>query len=135
MFNIVTGVWPLISLRTFEAITGPKLEGWLVKTAGVLIAGVGATLVSAGATRRVTPEIALLATSTAGGLAAIDIVYAGMRRRISPVYLVDAALELAIVGGWMTLLFSRRGMRAAPPLEHATSEASRNAVPRGMAHF
>lgn len=32
VFNIVSGVWPLVSMRTFEAIYGPKTDRWLVHT-------------------------------------------------------------------------------------------------------
>jgi hypothetical protein len=31
---ITTGLWPLVRSKSFEAVTGPKLEGWLVKTVG-----------------------------------------------------------------------------------------------------
>ena len=41
IFYVATGVWPIVHLRSFEAVTGPKLEGWLVKTVGALIAVVG----------------------------------------------------------------------------------------------
>lgn len=30
----------------------------------------------------------------------VDLCYAGVRRRISPAYLLDAPLELAFVTGW-----------------------------------
>jgi hypothetical protein len=30
----VTGVWPIPHLQSFEAVTGPKKERWLVKTMG-----------------------------------------------------------------------------------------------------
>jgi hypothetical protein len=99
-FDVVTGVWPLVSLRSFEAITGPKPEGWLVKTAGTLIAGVGVVLALAGAKKRVTPELVTLGVATAAGLAAIDLYYAGVRRRISPVYLLDALVEIGMIGAW-----------------------------------
>jgi hypothetical protein len=33
-FYLSSGVWPLISMRTFERITGPKTDKWLVKTGG-----------------------------------------------------------------------------------------------------
>jgi len=34
----LTGLWPLVSLRSFEKVTGPKADDWLVKTVGALIA-------------------------------------------------------------------------------------------------
>ncbi|MER7112516.1 hypothetical protein ABT360_33525, partial [Streptomyces sp. NPDC000229] len=35
LFNIVGGAWPLVSLRTFERIYGPKADDWLQKTSDV----------------------------------------------------------------------------------------------------
>jgi hypothetical protein len=34
----MTGLWPLVSIGTFQQVTGPKTDLWLVKTVGVLIA-------------------------------------------------------------------------------------------------
>ncbi len=116
-FYLGTGVWPLVHLRSFEAVTGPKREGWLVKTVGVLISVVGAGLLSAGRRGRVTPELKLIATGSALGLAAIDVFYAGARRRISRVYLLDAVAELGLVGAWA--LTSRRAAPEAPLLHLA----------------
>ncbi|MEN9936885.1 MAG: hypothetical protein RLZZ387_3464 [Chloroflexota bacterium] len=99
IFYFVTGVWPLVHMRSFEAVTGPKTDRWLVKTAGVLITVVGAVVALAGARRRVTPEVRLLAVGSALGLTSIDVVYVA-RRRITPVYLLDAVAELALVGWW-----------------------------------
>jgi hypothetical protein len=39
---------PAPAHRSFEAVTGPKRDDWLVKTIGGLIAMVGATLIGAG---------------------------------------------------------------------------------------
>jgi hypothetical protein len=100
-FYLAAGVWPLLDEASFEAITGPKRERWLVKTVGLLIAVVGATLAAAGARRAVSPEIALLGLASAGALAGIDGWYAGVRRRIAPVYLADAAVEAALAAAWV----------------------------------
>jgi len=110
-FYVATGVWPIVHLRSFEAVTGPKLEGWLVKTVGVLIAAIGGTLLSAGRRRRVVPEEAALAMGSAAALAAVDVFYVA-RRRISPVYLLDAVAETALVAAWAALLARRRTVPA-----------------------
>lgn len=94
-----TGLWPLVSMDSFEEVTGPKTDRWLAKTVGGLVAVVGGALVSAGLRRRVTPEIAAVGAGTAAVLAGIDVVYAA-RRRISPVYLGDAAAEGLLIAGW-----------------------------------
>ncbi|HEU0053982.1 MAG TPA: hypothetical protein VFQ39_12440 [Longimicrobium sp.] len=108
-----TGLWPLVHLASFEAVTGPKREGWLVKTAGVLIAAVGATLLLAARRRPVAAEARLLGVSSAAGLAVIELWYAGIRRRIAPVYLADAAAELALLTAWG--ITAARGHAARAP--------------------
>jgi hypothetical protein len=36
--NLVGGLWPLVHIRSFEMVLGPKTDRWLVKTvAGLLI--------------------------------------------------------------------------------------------------
>jgi hypothetical protein len=99
-FYIVTGVWPLVHIGSFLAVTGPKTDLWLVKTAGTLIGVVGVVLGLAGVRRRVTSEVRLLGIGSALGLTAIDVVYVA-RRRISPVYLLDALAELILAAWWL----------------------------------
>jgi len=38
IFSITTGNWPIVSIRSFEAITGPKVDRWLAKTVASLVA-------------------------------------------------------------------------------------------------
>jgi hypothetical protein len=98
-YYLTTGIWPLVSMRSFEAITGPKVDKWLVKTVGVLVSIIGATLWVGATRRQIAPELKLLAAGSAAGLTAIDVVYVA-KGQISPIYLLDAALEAAIVGYW-----------------------------------
>jgi hypothetical protein len=102
-----TGLWPIVDLRSFEAVTGPKTEGWLVKTVGGLIAAVGVSLFVAGVRRRVTPEIALLGASSAAALGGAAGWYA-WRGRIRNIYLADAAVEALLVGAWALAAGRRR---------------------------
>ncbi|APR88155.1 hypothetical protein A7982_13504 [Minicystis rosea] len=102
LFYVVTGVWPLVSMRTFEAVTGPKTDQWLVKTAGSLIATIGATLLASAKRGRIPPEIMLLGGGSAATLATIDLVYA-LRGRISPIYLLDAGVEIGFAVAWTAL--------------------------------
>ncbi len=94
-----TGVWPLIDMDSFESVTGPKTDDWLVKTVGGLVAIIGSVLVMTGLRRRVTPETAVLAVGSAGGLAAIEIPYS-LKGRISAIYLLDVVAEFFIVALW-----------------------------------
>ncbi|CAN5465192.1 hypothetical protein BH23ACI1_BH23ACI1_18540 [soil metagenome] len=101
-----TGLWPIFHMRSFEAITGPKVDRWLVKTVGLCIACIGGTLLAAARHDRVTPEIRGLAISSASALAAIDVYYSATGR-ISPIYLADAVAEAGLIAG-----FVREGRRA-----------------------
>ena len=99
-YYLATGIWPLLSPGTFQAVTGPKRELWLTKTVGALAAVTGGVLSYAGVRGRRPSEVAMLAVGMAGAFAAVDIVYVA-KRRISPVYLVDAALQLGIAATWI----------------------------------
>jgi hypothetical protein len=99
VYFAATGIWPIVDMRSFEAVTGPKVDKWLVRTVGVLVAAIGGALISAGARRAVTPEIAGLAIGSAAGLGLIDVIYAS-RGRISKIYLADAAAEAAVITAW-----------------------------------
>ena len=96
---MITGVWPLIDRRTFEALTGPKGDFWLARTVGALAASVGSTLLLASIRRRVSPELEWLALSSAAGFAAVDVVYVA-RGRISKVYLADAVAQASLISVW-----------------------------------
>ena len=96
-FNVVTGLWPVVHMRSFEAVSGPKLDRWLVRTVGGLMAVTGLAQLTA------TPDeqriSRWLGVGTAGWLAAIDLHYASTGR-IRRIYLLDAAAELAWVAAW-----------------------------------
>jgi hypothetical protein len=109
-YFVLTGVWPLLHMRSFEAITGPKPERWLVKMVGLLAASIGITLYRSARRRRVPPEIRVLAMTAAGSFAAIDLWYAG-RKRIAPVYFLDAAVEIGLLSSWALAVQANREVR------------------------
>ncbi len=117
VYYVITGVWPLFSIRTFEMVTGPKTDRWLVKMVGVLVTVIGGVLALAGLRRRLTVEMHLLAIFSAAGFMAIDVTYA-LRRRISPVYLLDAALEIGIIVAWLLGIARSRRERTLPGSRH-----------------
>ena len=94
-----TGAWPLVHMRSFLRVTGPKTDLWLVRTVGLLILVIGATLTLAGIRRQVSPETVRLAIGAALALAGIDVVYAAAGR-ISKIYLLDAVAEVALLLLW-----------------------------------
>jgi len=96
LYFLVTGIWPLISMRTFLAVTGPKTDLWLVKTIGLILAIIGAVLIYAQLTAAVNPPVIILAIGAAVSLMLVEIIYV-VKRIISPIYLGDAFAELVLI--------------------------------------
>jgi hypothetical protein len=95
-YYIATGVWPLLNRRSFEAVTGPKADWWLVQMVGLLAATIGTALAVGARGERPAPEVRTLALLSALSFAGIDTVYA-LGGRISKIYLGDAVVELLLV--------------------------------------
>jgi len=117
IFYAASGLWPLVSLESFEKVTGPKAEPWLVKTVGLMLVAVGCGLIRGREEKG--KALVSLGRGPALALAGIDLWYAGVRRRISPVYLVDAAVQLGLAASWTAA--ARRSLQvpsrdAASPL-------------------
>jgi hypothetical protein len=91
VYYLVTGLWPLFHISSFEAVTGPKTDDWLVQTVGVLAAVIGAALII-GCRRRPGVDVVVLAVLAAIGFAAVDVVFV-FRGVISRIYLVDAVVQ------------------------------------------
>ncbi len=101
-YYFLSGLWPLFSIVSFQSVTGPKTDLWLVRTVALLLMVIGTALFTAGIRWRVTLEIFLLGTGSAAALAMIEIVYV-INGQISPIYLLDSLLEIAIVAWWLSL--------------------------------
>lgn len=112
VYYLITGVWPLVSLSTFEAVTGPKTDDWLVHTVGVLAAAIGLALLVGARRRLPSGETLTLACGAAVAFAGIDTVYA-LRGTISQIYLADAAVQVVIVVVLLVSSWGQRG-RAEP---------------------
>ena len=97
VFYTATGLWSLVDLDSFMAVTGPKTDHWLVKTVGLLIAVIGASLLAAAA--RPSRGSKILGAGSAAALGGVDVVYA-LKGRISKIYLADAVVEALLVGLW-----------------------------------
>jgi hypothetical protein len=122
LYYVVTGLWPLAHLSSFEAVTGPKTDDWLVHMVGILAAAVGAALGSAAVRQRIDPAVLVLSAGSALAFMAIDLWY-GLAGRIAPVYLIDGVLQVALLIG---LAWTSRG---------SGSEPYEGAAPRQRANY
>jgi len=132
VYFLLTGLWPLIHIESFLAVTGPKTDLCLVETVGALVLVIGFVLCLAGYRRQRTPEVLVLALGSALALAAVDCIFV-IQGRISPIYLLDAAVELVIVALWVYpwLGDDGRPVPLGPPLEQAPPPAvAQNGQPR-----
>jgi hypothetical protein len=102
LFFLAFGVWPLLHLRSFLAVTGRKTDLWLVQTCGALIAVAGLSLLAAARHRRVFGEWKFFAALFSFALGASDVVF-HLHGDIPRIYLADAAIEFCFVLGWIAL--------------------------------
>jgi hypothetical protein len=95
-YYLVTGIWPLVSMRSFEWVTGRKTDRWLVRMVALLAAVIGLAILR----DRDDPVDRALPVGSALAFGAIDVVYSA-KGTIRPIYLGDAAVEAALIAGWL----------------------------------
>jgi hypothetical protein len=106
VYFALTGIWPLVHMRSFLAVTGPKNDLWLVRMVGLLLLAVAGPIALAAWRGAVLPEVLALAVGSSAALAIIDVVYVA-RGTIRKIYLADAAAELVLVIAWAVIWFAR----------------------------
>jgi hypothetical protein len=112
-FNVISGAWPLLHRRSFEAVLGPKRDYWLVSTVALLLLGNGTVQLTAPDTVDGLAMARRLGMVTAASLGLIDMVNVP-RERVSRMYLVDAAVEAAWLLVWTRVNEQKRCDSSAP---------------------
>ena len=118
-FCLVAGLWPVVDLPAFQAVTGQKPDHWLITVAGLLLAGIGSSLIIAAIRRDIAFEGFALGIFTALALGVTDLIFV-IERIIPAVYLLDAVAESLFVTMWVFAIRAPRGPRRP---------ATRTAVP------
>jgi hypothetical protein len=103
VYFLTTGLWPIIDIESFQAVTGPKTDLWLVCTFGALICVPGVAVGLAAWNARLDRTVLVIGLGSAIVLALCDVIYV-IKGSIGPVYLIDAAAELALVLAWVVCL-------------------------------
>lgn len=96
-YYVVSGLWAVVDRRGFETVTGRKTDYWLVRTVGLLAAAIGLSLLAGARGTRLSSETTVLGVAAGASFTAVDLVYVA-RRRISPIYLGDAAVHALLAG-------------------------------------
>lgn len=100
VYFLVTGIWPLVYYSSFETITGPKTDVWLVKAVGALLAVTGCTLLNAALhPGAATMGTLIIGAGTALVLLLVDLIYVS-KAVISKIYLLDACIQLLLITLW-----------------------------------
>jgi hypothetical protein len=99
-YYLFTGLWAIVDITSFQIVTGPKTDLWLVRTVAILVIVAGLVLLLAAYRRNLSAEILLLAVGSAIGLAIIDVVYVAMKV-IAPIYLLDALIQVFLAALWL----------------------------------
>ncbi|KDN77343.1 hypothetical protein ABZ568_18190 [Streptomyces olindensis] len=99
-FNVVGGLWPLLHLRSFEWVFGPKTDVWLQMTTGGLLTSAGLAQLTAATDPRGPAHARRIGLGTAVTLLAVDLVYVP-KGRIRPTYLLDAAMQTGWITAWL----------------------------------
>jgi hypothetical protein len=105
---IATGAWPLLDLRSFERVTGPKHDDWLVRTVAGFAVALGTGLVWRSDDPRAARPFGIAAATT---FITADLVGVASGR-LRPVYLLNATVESAFLAGWLLTLSRGRAARA-----------------------
>lgn len=98
VYYCLTGLWPWLSMASFEAVTSPKTDDWLVQTVGALVVAIGLALGVAARTGDRTASTITLAAASAAAFILVDVVFV-LGGTIPPIYLGDALVEAAILAG------------------------------------
>lgn len=104
LYLLITGIWPIIHMESFVAITGPKEDYWLVRTVGMLVFFIGLGLLIAGIKKHVPFSLIFIAGGSALGFILINVTY--VWQGIIPwVYLLDVGIELVLLLSWIVLTY------------------------------
>lgn len=106
IYYAASGLWPIVHMRSFLGVTGPKSDLWLVRTVGLLIVVIGGAIALAAWRREIGPATVALAAGTAATLTLVDVLYVA-RRVIPRIYLLDAIAEVALIVAWTCAALAR----------------------------
>jgi hypothetical protein len=112
-FCLVIGIWPVVDFQSFQALTGQKPEHWLLTLSGLLLAGIGISMIISAIRRDIAFEVFAIGLVTALSLAGTDVIFV-IERSIPAVYLLDAVAESLFVTLWVFAIRDLRRTRRLP---------------------
>jgi hypothetical protein len=99
-YYLITGFWPIIHMNSFVEVTGPKVDIWLVKTFGMLIAVCGIAFIIGALQSKFNKPLFTLAILGAIGFILFEVYYV-WTKIISIIYLADAVFQFVLLFFWV----------------------------------
>jgi len=97
LYYLITALWPIAHITSFEIVTGKKRNHWLVYTVASLLLVSSLVYLYSGFKNAPTPvETIILSVGNALALTCIDLIFV-FNHKIRKIYLLDASLELLII--------------------------------------
>jgi hypothetical protein len=113
-YYTLTGLWPIVDIESFQSVTGPKTDLWMLRTLGLLLAIVGSVLLFS--TRHGKPplEIVVLALAMATALLLVDFIVV-FSRTVPLRYLFDAVMQAGLIFWWTRAAKAPKVPAGLPP--------------------
>ncbi|MGI5267720.1 hypothetical protein ACQEUU_01060 [Nonomuraea sp. CA-218870] len=99
VFTVATGLWPSLSMSSYEKVYGTKTDRFLVRAIGSLLVGFGLNQLRAAARPEGLPYARRIGTSVALTQLRLDVVNV-LAGRVPATYLVDAAAQAGWLYAW-----------------------------------
>jgi hypothetical protein len=129
-FCLVLGLWPVVAFASFQAVTGEKADRWLISVVGMLLAGIGSSMLIAAIRRDIAFEVFTIGIITALSLAVTDFIFV-IERSIPAVYLLDAVAETLFVTLWVFAIRDTRRPRRPAAIQSPPPGAGNLTEPGG----
>jgi hypothetical protein len=101
-FNVAGGLWPLLNMRSFEWVFGPKTDDWLERTTAGLLVSAGWSQLRAAGTTEGCAQARRIGLGTAATFLAIDVYYVA-NGRLRWTYLLDGLMEAGWITAWLRI--------------------------------
>lgn len=102
IYYSITGIWPIVDIKSFLLITGYKNDLWLVKTVGILTLVIAIPILYASWKKRFHSEILILTILSCTAFMMVDITYS-LKKIISPIYMIDAGAQFILLLSWLII--------------------------------
>jgi hypothetical protein len=112
IYDLCVGLWPVVSIDSFTAISGLNSHLDVVRVIGMAWAALGAALLVFCRKTDIVPFLGIASTMAGSTLALAECIFVAMKI-LPPTFIVQVVCELAIGITWMRLFTQLDGKRVS----------------------